>query len=95
MEVLGSLTIWKTLREKEKRHARHPKDFTVRAVAKKLNMGYGNLSDLENGKQWPTAVTLAKLVKFYSLSPVDVYMYLEAIRIEQEYFEAEQRKGKE
>lgn len=95
MKVLGSPTIWKILRQKEKECARHPKDFTVRAVAEKLNMGYGNLSDLENGKQWPTAVTLAKLIKFYALPPIDVYMYLEAIRREREHFEAEQRKGKE
>ena len=95
MNVLGSPTIWKTLREKHKKLSSNPKCFTLRAVAKKINMGYGTLCDLENGKQWPTALTLAKLAHFYALSPTDVYMYLEAIRKEQEHFEAEQRKGKE
>lgn len=72
-------TIWKTLRQKHRKASGNAKHTTLRSVAAELEMGYGNLCDIENGHQLPTALTLAKLVKFYNLTGTDVQLYLGSV----------------
>jgi len=66
-----------------KKHSRIKGEYTLRGVAKALNMGYGNLCDIENEKQYPTVKTFAKLAKYYQLTTSDVRDYFKKLAEEE------------
>lgn len=52
------------------------KQYTLRAVAKELKTGYGNLCDIENDKQLPSLLMFAKLCSFYVITIYESREYL-------------------
>lgn len=66
-----------------KRNSRIKGEYTLRGVATALNMGYGNLCDIENEKQYPTVKTFAKLAEYYQLTTSDVRDYFKKLAEEE------------